>query len=377
MHKAELTLPRFRTMWSCHTPLVVRGIHLDFQVTWTPDYFIQRYGDQPCEVEDCQTGSAQTGYTVGKFFENFGRQHTCEDVILRLKDWPPKDDFNAVFPDLLDDFVKVVPMPDYCAPDGVFNLASHFPRNSIKPDLGPKIYNAYASAMDDKHKGSTRLHLDVADAVNIMTYAGMTSTGTSGFATWHIFRRDDRTAIRKYLTRRKRRSRKAGDPIHNQDTYLTPGMLQKLGEEYGVQPYVVQQYPGDAVFIPAGCPHQVSNEADCMKIACDFVSPESVGMCAEIAAELREQRLAIDGAPEEVLPVCSMLYYMWETIPLLESALLGQYAVFPELRQHIEQASHSPGGQTVTDRGREEIRYDASGDGVAESGAPLALEMGE
>ena len=41
-----------------------------------------------------------------------------------------------MFPDLLDDFIKVVPVPDYCAPKGVLNLASHFPRNFVKPDLG-------------------------------------------------------------------------------------------------------------------------------------------------------------------------------------------------------------------------------------------------
>lgn len=85
MRKEELTLDRFRELWSNHAPLVVRGVHLDFQVTWTPEYFIHRYGAQSCEVEDCETGEAIPDYTVRKFFEKFGQRHMPGDAILRLK----------------------------------------------------------------------------------------------------------------------------------------------------------------------------------------------------------------------------------------------------------------------------------------------------
>ena len=85
VRKEELTLDRFRQIWSSHTPLVVRGVHLDFQISWTPEYFIQRYGQQTCEVEDCETRAVLPDYTVRKFFERFGQQHAPDDVILRLK----------------------------------------------------------------------------------------------------------------------------------------------------------------------------------------------------------------------------------------------------------------------------------------------------
>lgn len=126
-------------------------------------------------------------------------------------------------------------------------------------EKGPKSYNAYTSVLDDAHSGSTRLHLDVADAVNIMTYAGITAQGSRGFATWHIFARDDSDTIRQYLQARQTKKRVKGDPIHNQDTYITPVMLAELRVQYGVRSYTVVQYPGDAVFIPAGCAHQVRN----------------------------------------------------------------------------------------------------------------------
>ncbi|KAI0691401.1 hypothetical protein C8T65DRAFT_587239 [Cerioporus squamosus] len=326
VHKDEFTLERFRSVWASHTPIVVRGVHLDFQVRWTPDYFMERYGERACEVEDCETGLCFNGLTVSEYFQSFGQQRVrgTGTPILRLKDWPPRDNFSEVFPDLLDDFVKVVPAPDYCAPHGVFNLASHFPRNTVGPDLGPKIYNAYASVSDNDHNGSTRLHMDVADAVNIMTYASLTSNGEQGYALWHIFARHHAPLLRNYLGRRTKGARTEGDAIHNQDTYLTPVMLDEL-KQLGVEPYVIQQYVGDAVFIPAGCAHQVSNQADCMKIACDFVSPESAEMCQQIALDLRMQRLNVSGSAEEVLPVLGMLYYTWITLPLLEARCLDQY----------------------------------------------------
>ena len=36
----------------------------------------------------------------------------------------------------------------------------------------------------------------------------------------------------------------------------------------------IVQCEGDAVFIPAGAPHQVRNLQSCIKIAEDYVSPE-------------------------------------------------------------------------------------------------------
>ena len=45
------------------------------------------------------------------------------------------------------------------------NLASRFPEDLVTPDLGPKMYNAYASHDGIKGKGTTKLHLDITDAV--------------------------------------------------------------------------------------------------------------------------------------------------------------------------------------------------------------------
>ncbi|WVZ13099.1 hypothetical protein V8G54_017629 [Vigna mungo] len=70
---------------------------------------------------------------------------------------------------------------------------------------------------------------------------------------------------------------------------------RKLKEEYGQKHMifqiligrVVQLKLGDAVFIPAGCPHQVRNLKSCIKVALDFVSPENVGECFRLTEEFR------------------------------------------------------------------------------------------
>lgn len=47
------------------------------------------------------------------------------------------------------------------------------------------------------------------------------------------------------------------DPIHDQSWYLDEALRERLLREYSVQGYTLVQCIGDAIFIPAGAPHQV------------------------------------------------------------------------------------------------------------------------
>lgn len=48
------------------------------------------------------------------------------------------------------------------------------------------------------------------------------------------------------------------DSIHDQSWYLDEELRDRLLKEYGVHGYTIVQCLGDAIFIPAGAPHQVS-----------------------------------------------------------------------------------------------------------------------
>lgn len=63
------------------------------------------------------------------------------------------------------------------------------------------------------------------------------------------------------------------------------------------------------------CLLQVSNKADAIKIACDFVCAENLPATVQVMQELREHRMA--SGPEfgdDVLQLYNMLWYMWRAM---------------------------------------------------------------
>lgn len=95
-----------------------------------------------------------------------------------FQDWPPGDDFAELLPTRFADLMKALPLAEYTHRNGRLNLAGRLPECFVRPDLGPKMYNAYGSALLCS-KGTTNLHLDVSDAANVMVYVGLPKEANS------------------------------------------------------------------------------------------------------------------------------------------------------------------------------------------------------
>ena len=64
--------PSFSSLWTLGVPILVKDVLPRFKLTWTPEYFMQRYGEECCSVIECQTDMNKS-VSVRKFFEQFGK----------------------------------------------------------------------------------------------------------------------------------------------------------------------------------------------------------------------------------------------------------------------------------------------------------------
>ncbi|KAH8293007.1 hypothetical protein KR054_004872 [Drosophila jambulina] len=317
----------YQEVWKCGQPVMIsevaRSLNLDL---WHPQAFCRDFGDKPNDLINCLNGNLVPNQPMRHFWEGFQcitkrlLDANGKPMLLKLKDWPPGDDFAEILPTRFADLMKGLPMPEYTLRTGNLNIASCLPKMFVPPDLGPKMYNAYGSALHPD-KGTTNLHLDISDAVNIMVYVGipqdedskpqMAATqkaialGGCDYITrarcqnpdvlpgalWHIFPARDADKIRDLLNRvtleKGFRLEPDHDPIHDQNWYLDDKLRARLFKEYGVEGHPIVQCLGDAVFIPAGAPHQVQNLHNCIKVAEDFVSPENITHCYHLTHEFR------------------------------------------------------------------------------------------
>jgi lysine-specific demethylase 3 len=312
----------FNKEWFQNRAVVVRNVHLNLaKDMWTPQSFMDDFGHLDVDLVNCKNSSILKSAKMKDFwlgFENSDlrlKDRKGDPIVLKLKDWPSDDEFERIMPERFMDLMKNLPISEYTQRDGSFNLVRNVPDFFLKPDLGPKLYIAYSSFNTPK-AGTTNLHLDISDAVNVLIYVGLdcassenkaaikqqrknscgSSTSSSSCssavpgtsdeivnllsesncgaeqidrylngenigAMWHIFLPDDAEKIRSFLLamdiHKGRKILPNTDPIHDQTHYIDNKMLRQLSDDHGVHAFTIVQYIGDAVFIPAGAPHQV------------------------------------------------------------------------------------------------------------------------
>ncbi|XP_058446850.1 uncharacterized protein LOC131427559 isoform X2 [Malaya genurostris] len=317
----------FHDQWERGQPVMVSYVSNKMDMNlWLPQSFGEEFGEDENDLINCLNGKLVKGQKMKLFWDGFDKiglrllDERDRPMLLKLKDWPPGDDFAEMMPSRFDDLMKCLPLAEYTRREGRLNLASRLCSFFVRPDLGPKMYSAYGSALHPS-KGTTNLHLDVSDAVNVMVYVSVPKdVDQSKYiqkvydaidrdecdvftrqrirekdelpgALWHIYHAKDADKIRSLLNKievERGGSIKANhDPIHDQKWYLDANLRKRLLQEYNVEGYSIVQCSGDAIFIPAGAPHQVRNLHNCIKVAEDFVSPENISYCFKLTNEFR------------------------------------------------------------------------------------------
>ncbi|KAJ3168063.1 putative JmjC domain-containing histone demethylation protein 2C [Geranomyces variabilis] len=303
----DLTLNLFQQCWRDRKAVFVTDMVDRVLAGWNPVMFRESAGSDRATLVDVVSGELHPDSPLGPFFDGFGGLKCVGDTdsltnhpqeprrTLKLKDWPTDMHFRQKLPDICARLLDVLPAPAYTLPDGALNLAAAIPSEDVPPDLGPKLYAAYGYS-PGQTGATTNLHLDVADAANVMVWSQPhvrpddPSVPPHRFdgAVWELFPPASLSKLRTYLRETYApRPARIDDPIHDQTAYLHPRHLAELRALHGVTPIRLHQRPGDVVFVPAGFAHQVANYGDCIKAAVDFVSPEGMRVCDALCGEFR------------------------------------------------------------------------------------------
>lgn len=235
-------------------------------------------------------------HQLKKFWDGYGsvskrlKDQKGQPAILKVSGWPGTfgDEFKETLPSRSAEFLRMLPIQIYTGRAGPLNLAASLPETFARAEVGPRAIITYG---DIESLESGGLHVERADSVIVCVHAQIPKNDTLDSdefrakavkvleklgcdpvavtkareerlpaSVWTIFHPADGDKIRDLLNNvanDKARSIKF-DPLLDGNVILNEGLVKRLKDEYDVKPYVIAQFQGEAVFIPAGSPRQVS-----------------------------------------------------------------------------------------------------------------------
>ncbi|KAJ1563076.1 hypothetical protein HK405_002780, partial [Cladochytrium tenue] len=284
---------------SSHSPL-----SFDIPTISTPEelhrYFLEgrptKAASHPPVVLDPNNANAYKGPAL-KSLGLFDKQYkgTAVNRHYKLVEWPMDAKLGELSTPHLDAFADMVPCPSYTTADGKYNLVRYLPGGGALLDLGPKLHIACGSTDE---LGTTPLHADAGDTVNILVSAELAGPPGSACAIWDVYRAEDASALRDYLQRIYKDA--GADFIHSQSVYLDEVNRVRL-RAVGVTGWRIYQGVGDAVFVPAGCPYQV---------AVEFCSAERIHKAIRLQDEFRKPTVGNSRRLDRLSPR-SLLWALW------------------------------------------------------------------
>ncbi|KAG0283413.1 hypothetical protein BGZ96_012226, partial [Linnemannia gamsii] len=111
-------------------------------------------------------------------------------------DWP-EEPFQEVLPELFEDLIQALPLPEYTSPKGAFNLAKYFPIGQVVAEISAKLYICKRQLEKHRGFGPMQLSAEMSDSIYICTYTQAEVGGTALW--WDIYRAQDRPLVEAFL----------------------------------------------------------------------------------------------------------------------------------------------------------------------------------
>ncbi|SGY29572.1 BQ5605_C002g01067 [Microbotryum silenes-dioicae] len=308
---SSLTKDLWHQVWARNEPVLLDGapIQEGGLDKWTPETFVQKFGDVSLTLENHKSGE-RTPTLASYFFGMYGK--TKRDTrSWKVRNFPAKG-LREALPELSNAYLATVPLPELLRPDGVLNPLSHVPLNALEPEVGPRCAFTWAG------RGSTLLH----NHINLMTYTSATASDVPGSARWDIFRYEDSDVVRAFILELvAKKMAKAGttkahyrdaqdDPLFTENVFLDASLRAELFKSTGIRPYTIWQGVGQFAVVPAGCAFQVTTFDDCLSYAHEFISSEHVARSLQIDALSRSTKRS-ERANAHLAP---SLYWAWQSV---------------------------------------------------------------